>query len=517
MRRGERIAWGALLVVALGLRLWALDVRPPHHDEAVHAHFADVLITQRAYRYDPTYHGPLLFFLMGGLFLLGGENLVTARLYPALAGVALVAVPLLLRRRVGPRAAWWCGALLAVSPSFLYYSRFARNDVPVALFTALALVVLVVAARTKRWQLLPWAGVAAALHAVSKETFYVTVPLLVLAALAVAARRGLLATGSRLASWARAHWRELAVTVAAFVVITELMYTFFFVHAEDFAFPLKAVRYWYEQHTIQRVGGPWYYHLPRLALYEFLPLGAGVAWLVRRRGRLRDLEVFCFVWGLASVAMYAYLGEKVPWLAVHQVLPWVLLAGAQLGRTFSARGRWWSRGVAAAALAATAWSTVAVSYRHPTITTSDPHAELLVFVQTTPEVGELVRLGRQLARTGTEGLVACVVGEGSWPLSWQWRTLKVQWTLPAEGARPALVVCDPPDEAVARERLGDGYAARRIPLRGWWVEEWNGVGPREVARWFVTRRAWSPIGATEVMVFERPGESRGAAGEGGRS
>jgi len=511
MRRRETLAWSGLLVLALVVRLWALGDRPPHHDEAVHAHFADVLITQGAYRYDPTYHGPLLFYTMGMLFLLLGETLTVARLYPALAGVALVALPLALRRRIGPGAAWWSGLALAISPSFVYYSRFARNDVQVALFTAAALVLLL-RARRDGSRAIPWAGAMAALHAISKETFYVTCPLLVGGGAAVALRDGVRRSAERALAWADRHAYRLGTAALWFVAITITAYTFGFVHPGDFAFPAKAISYWYAQHQVQRVGGPWFYHLPRIVLYEFLIVAPAVAWLVRRRARLGRLEVFCATWGALAIVIYAYLGEKTPWLAVHQVLPFVPLAGAQLARTFSAHGRRWSRALAAAGLAATAWSTAASSFLYPTITTSDPHAELIVFVQTTPEAGELARRGVEAARAAPDEQLGSVAGEGSWPLSWQWRRLRVWWGLPQDGSRPRLVVCDPADEGTVQERLGAGYTVRRIPLRGWWVEEWAGVGPWRVARWLVTREAWSPIGATDVVIFERRRGDAGAPG-----
>jgi uncharacterized protein (TIGR03663 family) len=508
MKRGERAAWGALLLLSVLLRTWALAARPPHHDEAVHAHFADALISQGAYRYDPTYHGPLQFYVMGALFLVLGETLAVARLYSVMTGVALVMLPLALRRRLGARTAWWCGALLAISPIFTYYSRFAREDSQVAFFTAAAMVLLL-RVRRSRGRALPWVGVMAALHAITKETFYVTVPLLGASGALVAMLEGPRRTAGRAWEWVRRYATELATAALWFVVITVTAYTFVFIHPEDFAFPLKAIGYWWAQHRLQRVGGPWFYHLPRLALYEFLILGAALTWVARRFRRLGRLETFCLSWGALSIAMYAYLGEKTPWLIVHQVLPWLPLAGAQLARTFSAHGRWWGRSLAVAGLVATAWSTVASSFLYPTITTSDEHAELIVFVQTTPEEGALAREGIELARGAPDEPVATVAGEGSWPLSWQWRSLNVYWGLPQEGSHPRLAVCDPADEGTAQLALGEGYTAREIPLRGWWVETWEGVSARDVARWFATRRAWSPIGATDVVVFER------AAGAGG--
>jgi len=514
MDRRERLAWGALIAFALLLRLVALGARPPHHDEAIHCDFAYNLLTQGTYRYDPTYHGPLIYYVMAALLMVFGATTAVGRLYPALAGAALVALPLALRRRLGRGAAWWTGALLAISPVLLYFSRFAREDVPVALFTAAALTLFLLV-RRKGWKVIPWIGVAASGHAMMKETFYVTVPLIAFSAYVAAMRDGVWDSVRRGFAWVDRYRVPLGTAILWFLVITVTAFTVFFVHPEDWAYPVKAISYWYSQHKIQRVGGPWFYHLPRLALYEFLPIAAALAWAVRRRRRLKRLEVFCLAWGLSSVAAYAYLGEKVPWLAVHQVLPFIPLAGAQLSRTFSPRGRRWSQALAAVGLAATAWSAAASSFLHPAITTSDPHAELIVFVQTTPEEQQLAERGRALAAVTTEGLVAAVDGEASWPLSWQWKRVPVWWAEPHADMHPAIVVCDPDKEAAVRRIIGDGYAMRRIPLRAWWVEDMGGEKASDVARWlctrqawagiarwFFTRRAWSGIGATDVLVFE---------------
>lgn len=510
MSRKERWAWVLLLVLAAVLRLWALGERPPHHDEAVHGNFGHILLTQGAYRYDPTYHGPLLFYVMVPLFAVLGETDFVARLYPALAGIALVGLPFFLRRRLGRGTAWWTGLLVAISPAFLYYSRFARNDVPVVLFTAVALS-LVLLVRRHGGRLLPWAGVAMALHAISKETIYVYGVLISAGAGVVALREGLVESAHRTVAWLRHHRLLLATAGLWFLVISLTAYTFFFIHPEDAFFPGKAISYWYNQHKIQRVGGPWFYHLPRLALYEALPIVAATVWMLRRRGRAGKIEVFCYSLGVASVGMFAYLGEKVPWLEVHQVYPFLPLAGAQLARTFSRRGRWWSRSLAGLGIAATAWSALASSFIHPALTTSNPHGELIVFVQTTPEANALARRGVELARREQQGAgeaaatprpIAAVSGEASWPLSWQWSGLPVQWSLPSGPQTPPLVVCDPSEEERVQAMVGEGYRLRRMPLRAWWVEEYRGVPVTRMLKWFVTRRTWSPIGATEVTVLE---------------
>ena len=56
-----RLVFWLAIAAAAGLRLFALDWRPLHHDEAVNWWFAGRWLAGE-FRYDPgNYHGPLLF------------------------------------------------------------------------------------------------------------------------------------------------------------------------------------------------------------------------------------------------------------------------------------------------------------------------------------------------------------------------------------------------------------------------------------------------------------------------
>ncbi len=489
--------WLVLFLLALGSRFALLGERPPHHDEAIHGHFAWELLQRGSYRYDPTYHGPLQYFVLAGLFALFGAADSVLRSYAAACGVGLVLAPWLFRRVWGERAALGMGTLLLVSPSFLYFSRFARNDVPVVLFTSLALILL---CRARRVATIPWVWVALflGLHAVSKETIYVYGALWAASLGGVGLWVGLGSAKQWVGRFWQQQWKGVLWATAVFLALCLAFYTAFFSWPQDVWFPAKAISYWYGQHKVERVGGPWYYHLPRLGLYEFLILGLAAAGLWRRRRRLRVAERFLLLWGLTSLGMYAYLGEKVPWLSLHQLLPWVPLAGNQLAYLFSRAGHWLGKGLSVLGAAGTAWSALACSFLYPTIELDKPQAELLVFVQTTERAQQLAQEGWSLYRQNPQRVFAAVEGEGVWPLSWQWKGLPVHWGLPKGDSWPPLVVADPgklPDPP------GRGaWECETVPLRAWWVERWQGVGLRQLARWFFTRQAWSERGATQVEV-----------------
>lgn len=533
----RRAAWLALLALSVVLHLVNLGGRSLHHDESIHAKLSWDLATRGAYHYDPTYHGPLLYYLTAVTFLVHDSDF-TARLPIAIAGIAMLWVAWRLRRPFGDRAAWWTGLLLTVSPLYLFFGRFLRQDLLELLTASAALVAFYPLARRTgpRVGLVGWVslGFWTGLAFATTEVAYVTVALLGASTLALGVTRGLRVTVPLALTWLRQHAQRVATSLAVFVLVTVPVYTVGFTRPGDWCFPWPALTYWWGQHEIERVGGPWWFHLPRLAQYELLTLVCATVWVARRWRRLRPVEELLFFFGVGSIALYCYLGEKVPWLGVHQVWPLLPLAGAQLARTFSPRGRWWSRVLATAGIAVTVATSLVATFVLDEITPRQARVESLHFVQTCPEVKSLVREGLALSGSGTP--VVAVSGEAAWPLSWYWRSLPVRWGTPEPGSRVPLVVCDPGTEADLTRLLGPGYTVERIPLRAWWLmEHWHpgtltflewlrtGANPDRlpatrawaVARYLVTRLPWSAVGSTDVVVLRNTGEAAAVIGREG--
>lgn len=170
----RRLAWFMVAVVGVGfvIRMVDLGSRALHHDESLDAWFSWRFLEGTYEGYDPVYHGPFRFFLTAGSYWLFGDSVETARLISVLAGTALIALPWLLRRELGVVGAAASAVALAVSPSFLYYSRFAREDALTAALTLGIIVAIVAYMREPR----PWLPtVMAALLAMSfavKESTY---------------------------------------------------------------------------------------------------------------------------------------------------------------------------------------------------------------------------------------------------------------------------------------------------------------------------------------------------------
>jgi len=176
-----KVATIALILLALITRLYALGDRAVSHDETTHAKYSWNLYSGSGFRHDPLMHGPLLFEATAFFFGLFGVSDFTARLYSALAGVALVAAPWLLRRWMGRLGALLAGVMVLISPTITYYSRYTRHDIPLLLFITLLLwSILQYLDRDSggsRW--LMWMGVFFALVFVTKENAYMYTALFV--------------------------------------------------------------------------------------------------------------------------------------------------------------------------------------------------------------------------------------------------------------------------------------------------------------------------------------------------
>ena len=180
-----RLEWGFLLIalVAAGLRLWELDGRVMHYDEAIHLHYAWKLARGVEFLHSPWMHGPFQIELVAVFLRVLGDTDFVARLPYALFGVALVILPYFLRRQIGDKGAICAAVILTFSPSLLYFSRFGRNDILMVVWATLLLIFLWRYIESNKRRYLFGTAAVTALMLASKETAYFVILFMGLAAL----------------------------------------------------------------------------------------------------------------------------------------------------------------------------------------------------------------------------------------------------------------------------------------------------------------------------------------------
>ena len=175
----EAAAYLSLLVVGAGMRFWDLGSRALHHDESLHGFYSYELYLGNGYEHNPLMHGPFQFFGMAlTFFLSGGASDYTVRILPAFFGSLLILLPWLFRGRLGRTGAIFASALIAFSPTLLYYSRFARGDIYVGVFTLGLVVCLWRYLDERKPVFLYGAAALLALSFATKENTYVNAAIL---------------------------------------------------------------------------------------------------------------------------------------------------------------------------------------------------------------------------------------------------------------------------------------------------------------------------------------------------
>jgi uncharacterized protein (TIGR03663 family) len=338
-----------LLIVLLTafLRFYQLDFKLFHHDEAIHAWFAYELLTKGTYVYDPMYHGPLLYYLTTAMFRLFGDTDFVGRLFPALLGTLLVPLVYAVYRLgyLDKRQTIVAALLVAISPDMIYFSRFLRQDMFMLFFTMLLIVSLLYYFEKGQTRYALAAAVAAAGGLCLKEEMPLILIFLGIFFLYMIIRKKFVLPPS---------WKvDLVLGIVVIVGIMSVLYSAFGVHLDTlWTGPFKAIDHWVAMHEQQRLGGPWFFYILLFGLYEVPILGLAIisiagyiavrkksqilSFLKREHGvespalKIRDRRDDFFVlslwWMLCSMAMYAFIGEKVPWLIVQQLLPMCFVA-----------------------------------------------------------------------------------------------------------------------------------------------------------------------------------------------
>ena len=326
----ETALYAALAVLALAVRLAALGRFPLTTAEANTALAAwraartgaRALPVGEAWR--PEAYSPLLFDANLLLFWLTRAGDAAARLLPALVGSALVALPFAVRRTVGREAALVMAALLALSPSWVYWGR--TNDWPIMGATAAA-ALLVVVDRYRQ----SGSAVDARLVAVASGLGLLAGPGIITPLLAAAAGALLWARRNPTLGPARLRGLTLGAVTRQNVFITAgVMVAFgsgFWANPGGIGAAANLAWHWFQALPPATAGMAWSSLPVTLLTYEVLTVGlavAGAVWGLRRRD---PLDRFLVGWALMTLLLGVPLGHRGPEWVLDALLPLVVLAG----------------------------------------------------------------------------------------------------------------------------------------------------------------------------------------------
>jgi len=519
-RRRLRNRLLALAVVALCARLVALGARTAHWDEARVGLRTLRYLQSGVWSYDPLVHGPLLFHLNRVVFDLFGPSDVAARLLPALAGGLLPLAAWLYRERLDETETLALAAVLAANPLLLYYSRFARNDLPLAAAMLVAVGLLVRAVDAGRSRYAVAAAVVAALGAGLKENavLYLACWLGSLVALwALRTQRGggaaATADTSLVTSWGRrrSRWAALLVAPAAWFGVVVVLYAPrdpaglglwsavaapgrlpALLRAATLEPAVRLVDVWVTgESSLFDPRTPFYaaHLLAVLGVGATATLALGAAGVVAecRAAESRPLVLFAAAWAGFSLLGYPLAADlAAPWLAVHVVAPLSIPAAVGLARLVerhraTAARRTGGVAVTPAALVALVLVVHVVAVGGVTSYAAPDH-RLNLLGQPAQPGPDADAAGRAIDRAVCPGDRVLFYGDYFDP-RYDWRRLPLSWDVAVAGGVEAhapggSLPADPPPVVVALsgrhrgldERLS-GYERLPVELDPWVARE----------------------------------------------
>jgi uncharacterized protein (TIGR03663 family) len=286
---GEQLAWICMVAAAFLLRIWDLGQRAMHHDESMHAFYSWQLMKGLGYRYDPMLHGPFQFHANALMMFLFGPSDWSARLTAVLCGTGIVLASWWLRPYLGKLGAFIAAFLFAISPSFLYFSRFTREDIYVTFFTYLMVVGMFGWLHSRKPGCMYLVFSATALAFATKESTFITLfifgTFLILVLLwenlhrfrpgsAFAIPNASFGVTAALGAVSRPVW---FTGMVCFAVIIVLLFTTFLTnrHGLQDAFT-ASLTYWLGQQSVARGSQPGFYYALLLPAYEQIPVLFGL-------------------------------------------------------------------------------------------------------------------------------------------------------------------------------------------------------------------------------------------------
>jgi uncharacterized protein (TIGR03663 family) len=513
--------WVLILVVtivAVALRLPSLGQRPMHGDEAVNAVKFGSLLEEDSYRYDRhEYHGPTLNYLtlipawLSGTDRFEDLDEFILRFVPVFCGVLLVLMTLLLVDGVGWVAVLAAMGLVAVSPAFVFYSRYYIHEMLLVFFT---FGVIACGYRYTQDKKITWAllsGLCLGLMHATKETCIIAfgsmLLALVLTIMMQPKHQGLLANTKK-----QVKVPHLIAALATAVIVSVLFYSSFFSNPKGIADSVLAyTTYFQRAYQSQLHIHPWYYYLDILTWMEgfekvtwnedIIVVLAGLGLIIamaRRHAPPFNSSLLRFI-GLYTLIMtiiYSAIPYKTPWSMLGFLHGMILLSGVAVAVLIKMSIDWWQKLLLGLILVLCFIMQPAQAYLgsyHYYAAPSNPY----VYAHPVTDVFEITKRIEEIAQVHPDGhsmyIQVICPKDDYWPLPWYLRGFaNVGWWSEVDEDVPSapVIIASPGAEPALLKKLYElpppGEKNLYVPLFDSYME----LRPQVELRGFVTKDLW---------------------------
>lgn len=549
-----------LVMTGLFLRWFNLDLRPIHHDESLHAVYSHYFFSNPDtgyYKYNPLLHGPVLYHTIPWSYYFFGITKFSVRFPAALLGTFMIFFPLLFKNKLQPYVVLLITSFISLSPSLVYWSRFIRHDY----FVIFSLLIFI-------WGCfscynvfkIPVIFFSLALHLCIKENFYVHFVILlvyiffeqfVYSSFKVQEK----STLQYFLQLIKEHWISFFLGLG----LMGLTYTYFYSAGFRYdqgitdGFFNKSFTYWFEQHSQERIAGPFSYTFLVNSLYDFwwfflltihilffykdrnwlsklgflfsIMIGFLFQFMFKDQGNILrikiPLDAFLFFpliyhsvlsttinlidknrkeaisgyFFFALLFTYSYLGEKVPWLAIYSLIA----GGIYFTFFFSKRlSQIWLIPFLAL-LFFTGYKAWQINHIY-----DQKNLTLLHQVQTNSEYEVLLSKIRTEMDQGSTSKLLLALDSNTWPGTFYFLDRSEYHY--QEGSSLNHIYQHILSDDIKKGWQGiitENYDYQLIPMRSWWLPNWDELSFSKFFTYIWNHRAWSSIGTKHIYHFQK--------------
>ena len=530
--------------------------RPIHHDESLHALYGLYYYfdpSKLFYKYDPMLHGPLLYHLMPWVFHFFDESLASLRFFPALFFTVFpIGITILLKEKLGKHFLV-PAALLLTSPSFIYWGNFLRHDSLVLLL--LMLTGFAFYSKFKRLSLIIFL-VALALQFCTKENAYIHL----LFFLAFTLFDFISTKESSLLKPLYKSGKYVGLTG---LLLGSLIYAYYY--SGGFKYPegildglyRKSLAYWSNQHSVERISGPFLTQFFVLLWYE-LPILLILIFSVFKIHFEKKLffKLIPFVTLLIALPFHLHFGTEVPessvWSSFFKIKLGIDFYGFFFLLTTSVTGTWLLLKSDAKLLAFFYYWTFASFFTYSFLGEKVPWLSLYILVSGIIFISLYFRkltakiLVPLLALTllfngyqayqlkfknsgsktefisqvhtsekyqdlatilykkldANSSLKILALRDNTWPLSWflYQREGFFYFSEGKEYKNFDIVLDKWPSQLQI-----EGYEVKRLPLRHWWLPDWKQISFKKALSYSLFHKPWNQPGEQYITVHFKKG------------
>ena len=507
-------------LVGFLFRIPDLDRRPLHTDEAVHAVKTGILLDQGQYIYNPyEYHGPTLYyFALIPIHLSGANsfkeipNAVPLRIVPVIFGTALILLLLLFWDGLGLPETICAAIFTAISPAFVYYSRYYIQEILPIFFTFAAITTGWRYSRKKKflWALL--AGMCLGMMHATKET-------------SVIAYLSLFGSGILTLLWTRwidgrqlylrdyAHHWHIAGAIKVAAVVALFVLTAFLSNPSATVDTVRTYGFYLDRAGVDNgspteIGihiHPWYYFLQMLIYSHY---GPGPWWseamilILAIVGIILSLKKkpqygpniylirFLSFYAILMTIFYSLIPYKTPWCLLGFYHPLVLLAGVGTIALFRMAPNRIIKIIISLLVGLGTFHLAIQAYRASYVFPADTRNPY-VYAHTSTDLMNLVHRVESLDALHDHPLTLKVIAPDSdyWPLPWYLRKFDQvgYWNQTPDHPDAQVIITFPAFEETLAKRLQNSY-----------IQEFYGLRPEVLLDVYIEQSLWDRFIETQM-------------------